>query len=240
MKRFALVVVAALMLAGCAQEPAPPSVHDIQAKADAFHAEVAAATAAEAKALKDKTTILVEPNKGRALRVLFAGDSVTAGVGASSDAQSYREHVLTDLRKYVQVEPIVAATAGATTAVVSPSAVAAGAGFDLVIVELGTNDMEQTDPGKFKTDYATLIKQIREKSPKAGLVCAGLWQPTSTAKAFDASVTEACAAAGGQYRPLGGIFTTATNRASSGDTFHPNDAGHLKIASQLLTALRYS
>lgn len=215
-------------------------VADIQAKADAFREQIAATNSAAEKAELDKTTFQVAPTPGQPYRVLFAGDSVTVGVGASSEKQGYREVILAELRKRGDIQPTVAATSGATTAEVAPAALAAGDAFDLLIVELGTNDMERTDPAKFKADYTTLITGLRTKSPNAALVCAGLWQPTAAAKTFDEAVAQACDAAGGQYRPLGSIFVTATNRPGSGDTFHPNDAGHSKIASQMLTALRFS
>ena len=53
-------------------------------------------------------------------------------------------------------------------------AVAPAGQFDAVVVELGTNDVTETDPAQFERDYAQFLYAVRDASPDAVLLCAGL------------------------------------------------------------------
>lgn len=241
------VVAAALLRSPDASHPRDG---EMQAKADAFVKQVADEQAAEVRAALVARTVLVRPKAaGQALRVLYAGDSITAGYGATGAAKSFRELTLAALRKEGKVEPAVAGEPGQTTAEAAPAVSAAGEGFDLVVVELGTNDTIKTPSiSTFTSDYRALIAEIRAKSPKAALICAGAWNEPKKANPYDAVIESTCKASGGQYRALNGFFTTEINRWVDGvmpdgteiDNFHPSDTGHKAIAQQLMTAVRYS
>ncbi|MEO5317577.1 SGNH/GDSL hydrolase family protein [Arthrobacter sp. CC3] len=242
-----LVLAAALVLTGCTQAP-PPAIPDIQAKADAFSRQVADEKAAAEKKHVEDTTVKVEYPSKSPLRVLFAGDSLTAGYATTAPALAFRELVAAELGKTGAVAQTVAGKPGQTTAEAAPEVAAAGADFNLVVVELGTNDVIKSNPATFTTDYKALLASIRAKSPTAPMVCLGGWNSAAKAKAFDAVIESECTAAGGKYRVLSGKFVVEANRWANGllpngtkaDNFHPSDKGHAVIAQQVMSAIRFS
>ena len=110
----------------------------------------------------------------------------------------------------------------------------------MAVVETGTNDFwQRTDPKQVKLDYGALLDKIRVASPHATLICLGLWQHPEDANPYDLEIKDQCSARGGRFLPLAGIYELdgvhgpANIPAEGGlsDAFHPNDVGHLKIAS---------
>lgn len=228
---------------------APEGSPDIAAKSQAFSEKVAAEKAAAEKAVLEATTVLAKPADGKALKVLYAGDSITEGYGATAPAQNFRELTLASIRQTVPADPTVAGKSGQTTAQATPAALAAAGPFDLLIVELGANDVINTpDTQAFRDAYQALISGLREKSPNAGLVCLGPWGDKKKADPYDVIVQGICEAAGGQFRTLGTYYNTEVNRwvksvmpdGTKTDNFHPSDTGHAAIAKQALSAIRFS
>lgn len=182
---------------------------------------------------------------GRPLRVLFIGDSLTAGYGATTEGRSFKQIVLRDLERHGQVEPLQALRregAGLTFArsfqYVPPNA-------DLAVVELGTNDVGNTPAQQFARDYRRLIDRIRADG-RTQLVCLTPWRPVRTPN-LDAYLSAIDAACTGpsisvDIEPiLASPYTHGPEGRDTwkgpGDDFHPNDEGHRRIADFVELAL---
>ncbi|MBT8162779.1 MULTISPECIES: SGNH/GDSL hydrolase family protein [Arthrobacter] len=233
MKRLALITaaVAALALSGCAQTP-PPVSEKVQQAYDAN------------KTLTPQSPPVDPLAKGRAngsLSVYFIGDSLTDGWNATTQPQAFRPRVVQALQKGGPVDATAVYKAGANTATVAAMSTPP-ASPGLVIVELGTNDVNKTDIGKFGTDYAALLDSLNATKPV--LVCVGTWQ-FGTTMGFDSVIESACEARGGRFVKIGDIRENPAMvavKGSSGypdaaDGNHPNDAGHTEIARRIVAAL---
>lgn len=244
-----LAVIAATIVGTTvpAREAPAPSVSDIQARADAFSEKVANEMNATAKAAYEARTVAVPFQKDRPLRYLLVGDSLSNGSAATVPAKAFREVVKSKLGERGPVESVLAGRAGEGVKLIAPQAVEAGGGFDVVVVEVGTNDAGQTPVAEFADRYEGMIRTLRAQSPKAALVCLGAWRDEKMGAADNAVIDKTCKAFGGRYRPLSQHYTISTNRWTTGvmsngkpaeDNFHPSDAGHEKIAGEILNALR--
>jgi lysophospholipase L1-like esterase len=225
----------------------PEAAPDIQAKADAMSKQVADDMAASAKAEYEAKTVSVPFPKDRPLRYLLVGDSLANGAAATAPAKSFRELVGAGLGQHAQVEPVLAGKAGQGVELIAPQAIKSGDGFDVIVVEVGTNDAGKTDAGAFGSAYSKMITELRTQSPTAALVCLGAWRDEKMGAPYNAAIESACAAANGRYRSLSQHYSVAVNRWTTGimsngqpaeDNFHPSDTGHFEIASEVLNALR--
>jgi acyl-CoA thioesterase-1 len=172
------------------------------------------------------------------LRLLFAGDSLTAGSYATAEANTFRSLVAAELGAGGQVEVSVVGRAGQpVTDAVNTSAPTAA---DVVVVEYGTNDVQMTDVGGFASAYGQYLDQVREVAPDAALVCVGSWSPKTESGPFDQAMLSLCQDHGGKYTDITAIYNDrAKFRAVPGtawyggtvpDDAHPNDDGHAAIA----------
>lgn len=200
-------------------------------------------------------------------RMLFVGASITAGIGASSTADSFPYVLGDEVQKMVgPVQETVVATPGAPVHVALQWPLPAGQ--DLVVVHLATNDfLRGTPPLEYQTELLTLLRRIRRGSPHATLVCLGAWASPDQLNRYDegpAPYNQAdqadCQAEGGYYVPLQRFFgerrlhDTMPVGASpelrsvlgvydlGGRTvaFHPSDAGMDAIAQAIYGVLERS
>ncbi len=173
-------------------------------------------------------------------RVLITGDSLAAGFFATTEAQGFSALVAdalgpVELTTVSRTHQTLTTVAGITD--VPPD-------LDLVVIELGTNDVGIPTPlADFETDYADLVTRVRASSPDAALVCAGTW--TGDGAPYDEVVARVCAGGGGRYISLAELYADPALRGPEGrdtfvgpgDHFHPNDAGHRAIADAVLGVL---
>lgn len=144
--------------------------------------------------------------------------------------------------------PVEAATIGKSGRMVSevePEISGDAGGHDLLVVELGTNDVYKSTPDAFSVDYPKFLDAVRKESPKAALVCAGVWKSGSPAGlSIDQVIEVECEQRGGRFVPLAAYYADPANQSKPGVTHwdggvtdgnHPNDAGHRKIADALLS-----
>jgi lysophospholipase L1-like esterase len=118
--------------------------------------------------------------------------------------------------------------------------------YDVVILELGTNDAMKGDTTDFGQKYTALVRAVRAASPDAVLICAGSWQTNYRASGVDPTIAKTCTDAEGRYVPLNPLFNVTANRGPDkakgvygvGDNFHPNSKGHKAIAARLLTEFK--
>jgi lysophospholipase L1-like esterase len=241
-----VLAVAAVGVAGFALlrplEPAAPSI-DV-GRAEAVQEKFLADQKAEAaRVLAANQPIIVTRPQGRPLSVLFAGDSLTVGRDASSVETSFRGLVTKKLTAGGLVEPVRIGDSGKTVAEVKPEMDVVQGASDIVVVELGTNDVYETSPSVFADNYPAFLAQARKSSPKAALICVGVWQSSPTGAAMDAVIDSACQQAGGRFVSLSLIHANPPMRSSPGvphfaggktDGAHPNDLGHSEIATAVL------
>ncbi|MEZ3155828.1 SGNH/GDSL hydrolase family protein [Microbacterium sp. BWR-S6Y] len=187
-------------------------------------------------------TVLVDRKNDGSVRMLVAGDSLTAGFFATTKDRGFIRLVADDIGS---VDVTGAAQAQQTLSTVA-AVTDVPSDVGVAVVELGTNDVGVPTPlADFEQQYASLLDRIRSTSPKAGLLCLGTW--TADGAAYDEVIARSCAARAGVYVSLAEAFATADFHgpagretfAGAGDEFHPNDAGHRAIADAVLAALTH-
>lgn len=179
------------------------------------------------------------------IRALVLGDSLAWGYFASAAENGFRALVVDDLTASLgEIEVSGGAKAGGTTRVVSITDLPPMSG--LTVIALGTNDSLRTWPSQFRRQYRALLSRTREASPETALVCVGLWRARWRAWPYDRAIWGEARRAGGSFVPLSDLYADRTLRGPAGqptwlgaaDDFHPNDAGHRRIADRVVAALR--
>jgi lysophospholipase L1-like esterase len=177
---------------------------------------------------------------GRPLMVSIVGDSVAAGHYASGPDERFQSIMLSVLAARGRVTPVEATATGTSplsTAVTVPS------GVDLVVLEVGTDDMRAQGVTDFERTFKALVAMVHTSSPNADLVCAGTW--SATGGLYDAAIQRACTGARARYVSLQALYDTPAYHGPVGDKgfygvsdgIAPNDTGHRAIAAALLGAV---
>jgi lysophospholipase L1-like esterase len=183
---------------------------------------------------------LALPTPAGPLRVSIVGDSIAAGHYASTPDKRFRALLLSGLSArgpVSPVEPAATGTSALSTAVALPN------GVDLVVLEVGTDDMRTESVSDFQTAFGALVAEVHTASPHAELICAGTW--SATGGLYDAVVQHACTGASSRYVPLQSLYDTPACHGPAGkngyygvsDGIAPNDDGHRAIAAALLGAV---
>ena len=208
----------------------------------------------------------VPPTPSVPFRMLFVGASITAGSGASTPMLAYPQMLAAQVAREVgRVDPVVVGHGGAVAAQASRWPLPEGE--DLIMVHLATNDFEHANPiPSYGAEYRALLARLRATSPIASIICLGVWAASTDVNrlglrpaAYDAEVRSACQSMGGSFVPLMGIYAEpdlhappARWRVMGGRAglagpdvmegreigFHPNDAGHERIAGAVFTAVQ--
>lgn len=192
--------------------------------------------------------IRVSPADGE-LRLLYLGDSITRGSGASSYAESFREVTTATLRASTDVDEQEVAKGGARLSeiarIATPIAIA-----DIVVVQLGTNDLlsPPTPAEVFANQYRTLLMAVRAANPGSAVLCLGVWRQPASAEPFDSAIRDECVSERSRFLPMSDLFAEDEFRGPDGrvalgeggrsDNFHPNDLGHRAIANRIVGVLR--
>lgn len=206
----------------------------------------------------------VSQPRTRPYRMLFVGASITAGVGAQTEAESF-PYVLGDAveKKVGPVRLTVIASSGAP--VREALLWRYPGGQDVIVAHLATNDfLDGTELPVYKTRLETILERFRTGSPHATLVCLGTWSsPTSVNKiglgpsAYDAIDKGDCESVGGRFVPLQPLYDQARlhnpappalasqprlllglrHVGGKDVAFHPSAAGHAAIAEAIYDAL---
>ena len=174
------------------------------------------------------------------LKVSIVGDGIASGRYASVPSKGFHALMLAALSAREPVspsEPAPTGTSPVSTAVTVPS------GMNLVVLEVGTDDMRVERVSDFQTAFGALVAQVRNASPGAELVCAGTW--SATGGLYDEVIQRACTGATSRYVPLQALYDTPAFHGPAGkatalgpsDGIAPNDAGHHAIAAALLGAV---
>lgn len=185
----------------------------------------------------------------RPLNVLFAGDSITVGRDASSEATSFRGLITANLKTGGPAKPTRIGNSSLTVSQVLPEAQKLSDTYDILVVELGTNDVYKNDPVGFSKEYPAFLDTLRKTSPDGRLVCAGAWQANEVSAQLDDIISRECDARGGRFVTLRDIYSTPGNLSVPGqpswdsgvtDGKHPSDKGHSAVAARILSMIAIS
>ena len=170
--------------------------------------------------------------------IVFFGDSVSVGFGATIRDRGYVVRVSKWLRRHgKRVVATVNAKGGVPVGYWQYTPVPEK--LRAAIVELGTNDVRLgTPPAQFSQQYRTLTSRIRASNPKAQLLCLSIWPRRAGAsleRVVNAQIRAVCP---GKYVDITRLRKRWGIRSSDG--FHPNDAGYLLIARAVESRLRTS
>ena len=182
--------------------------------------------------------------------MLIIGASITTGMYADA-GRDYRSLLVADLRKRGYA-PVVQTWARPGASVIAVQGLPAPSGMDLIVVQLATNDAaasRPTDPGVFATEYARLLDRLRAAAPHAEMICLDAWGDPSKVNrlgvkvsVYDQDVQRSCAEVQGRFVDLSKAYADAAYHGPAGrltprgrsDRFHPNDAGHARLAELVL------
>lgn len=253
-KRIASAILFLCVACTTACQASPPVSNKVQEYYDSIPSRAAQAEAdelAKKQAAYDAASVDVPTPSDGTVDYLLAGDSLSNGAAATSPERSFREVIGSKLSAGTPVEIVLAGKAGQGVDLIAPQALEAGDDFDVIVVEVGTNDVTTSAPTAaeaeaFSNSYRTFVAGLRVKSPRAALVCLGPWRDAKVGAEFEAAIATVCEEQGGKYRPLSQHYGVAENRWRDGvmpdgtpvDNFHPSDLGHADIASEVLGALR--
>jgi lysophospholipase L1-like esterase len=190
--------------------------------------------------------------------MVWIGDSITAGVGASDTASTLPWLVATALDRPVRLDVYGASGERAAGALAEqvPQLERLGESPDVVVVEIGANDVTHlTGREDFRADYTQLLRRVSRTGP--GHVLALGIPAFGTAPRFlqplraivgwlgsrlDQEVRTAAAASGATYVDIAGRtsepFNEDPGRFYADDDFHPSDAGYRLWADAVLDGLR--
>lgn len=181
---------------------------------------------------------------GEALRVTYIGDSLDAGLYATERRLGFHPLMVEAWRAGGPVSDTPLNSLGGTAERALGNS-DLPTGQQLVIVELGTNDVTRTEHQVFRRDYEQLIDRLRAASPDADLLCVGPWRPREAARRFEVIIKDLCEGRGGVFRSISDLAENPDLKGPEGemtdfgpsDSFHPNDLGHRAIADRLLGAV---
>jgi lysophospholipase L1-like esterase len=196
------------------------------------------------------------------VRVLFVGDSISAGWFATTPARAYPARLLdllraADARDGRTSQVLAVPGTRAVDGLAEVRALPAVPRADLIVVEFGTNDYGHLpNPlADFRRAYSALLALLSDTSPTATVTCVSVWAPRETPNPlgipgarYDTVIAEACAALPhhqGRYVDISAIYADPAAHGpngrrvwlGTGDVFHPNDAGHAAIAAAIYAAL---
>ncbi|HEX4213122.1 MAG TPA: SGNH/GDSL hydrolase family protein, partial [Candidatus Dormibacteraeota bacterium] len=198
----------------------------------------------------------------RPYRMLFVGASITAGVGAETQSQSFPYVLAGEVEKKVgQVRLTIIASSGAPVHRALPWRYPSGQ--DVIVVHLATNDfLDGTELPAYKSELETILQRFRAGSPHAAMVCLGTWSaPDAVNKlglgpsAYDAIDKGDCDSVNGHFIPLQPLFEQPKlhnpaplalaprlllgmrDVGGKDVAFHPSAAGHAAIAESVYDTL---
>ncbi len=192
----------------------------------------------------------------------FIGDSLTAGLFASTQDKDFRQQFLQMLNARDPESGLSNSSTGLSGKTVgymdtylTQNPDKNPTNQDLIVIELGTNDVAaQTDLTTFQNQYTSLLNQLVTNSPNALFMCLGVWDdraPDTNAgqtlggSDYDMRIQSVCAQQRSVYVDITSLYKNMSYHGPQGvstfsgtsDWFHPNDTGHAAIADLLLSSL---
>jgi lysophospholipase L1-like esterase len=211
---------------------------------------------AQGRHVRRKVRLLPEPEglregdsgSGPLLRLLIAGDSAAAGVGAPTQDDALSGHLVSSLAGCLRVQWKLFAYTGATTAdLIRHLQQAPAAEFDVVVTSLGVNDVTGSRSlDDWRRQQGQLVALLREKFAARQILLSGLppmhrfpalpqplrWYVGSRARDFDRALARfAEGRAGCEFVELD--YAMMDLAAMAADGFHPGPAVYRRWAQEL-------
>jgi lysophospholipase L1-like esterase len=189
-----------------------------------------------------------DSGSGPLLRLLIAGDSAAAGVGAPTQDDALSGHLVSSLAGCLRVQWKLFAYTGATTAdLIRHLQQAPAAEFDVVVTSLGVNDVTgRRSLDDWRRQQGQLVALLREKFAARHILLSGLppmhrfpalpqplrWYVGSRARDFDRALARfAEGRAGCEFVELD--YAMMDLAAMAADGFHPGPAVYRRWAQEL-------
>ena len=189
-----------------------------------------------------------DSGSGPLLRLLIAGDSAAAGVGAPTQDDALSGHLVSSLAGCLRVQWKLFAYTGATTAdLIRHLQQAPAAEFDVVVTSLGVNDVTgRRSLDDWRRQQGQLVALLREKFAARHILLSGLppmhrfpalpqplrWYVGSRARDFDRALARfADERAGCEFVQLD--YAMMDLAAMAADGFHPGPAVYRRWAMEL-------
>ncbi|EMF83573.1 GDSL-like protein [Leptospira weilii serovar Topaz str. LT2116] len=174
------------------------------------------------------------------IRILFFGDSLTAGLGLGSPEEAFPALVEKELfKKGISTQAINAGMSGDTTSGgLARLDWAMSSGFDLFVLELGANDsMRGISPEQTEKNLKEIIVRVRKKNPKVKILLVGMKTFPNLGKEyrkkFEAVFPKI---AKEENLPLVPFFldgVAGVKKLNQKDGIHPTAEGHRILAKNL-------
>ncbi|MBE8363579.1 arylesterase [Leptospira borgpetersenii] len=185
------------------------------------------------------TSIHAESNVPK-IRILFFGDSLTAGLGLGSPEEAFPALVEKELFKSgISTQAINAGMSGDTTSGgLARLDWAMSSGFDLFVLELGANDsMRGISPDQTEKNLKEIIVRVKKKNPKVKILLVGMKTFPNLGKEyrkkFEAVFPKI---AKEENLPLVPFFlngVAGVKKLNQKDGIHPTAEGHRILAKNL-------
>lgn len=186
------------------------------------------------------------------VRILCAGDSITAGAG-STDGLGYRGWLAAMLDRMDYAPTGLDAVAGGNGAMLDDLTAPINAALaahtpDVVLLNVGTNDSAWGNPSTFQARYAARVDAILAAGPNVRVACAKISishvradpvRANSAVPANQATINNAIAAVVAA-RPARTVLADMTAIAPEwlhDGGWHPGDAGYARMARTWLTVI---
>jgi lysophospholipase L1-like esterase len=194
-----------------------------------------------------------------------AGDSLTAGANASGPSMQYpvRLQSLLETNGHGSAIPTIHGYGGYTTGMILIKLKAdylSSAGFPLIVVEAGANDFQynhlQGVPlATFQQNYHDLLSYLinpdgRVVPARPVVACLSIWQSPTLKNSLGVTGAEYNQVIANECGNLGSygisahytvdittLFLNPACHSTSGDTFHPDDAGYGAMAQAIYSAI---
>lgn len=178
--------------------------------------------------------------QSEATRILFFGDSLTAGFGLPSPTLAFPNQMEIELNKTSKKAKVVNAGLSGETSAGGLSRIdwVLRQPIDVFVLELGANDGLRGLPlDQTKKNLQAIIDKVKAKYPKAKIVLAGMMVPPNMGPAYsdqfkkvypDLAKKNKCHLIPFLLEGVGG-----DEKLNQNDGIHPNEEGHKIIARNL-------
>jgi len=183
------------------------------------------------------------PEKKQVLRkrILFFGDSLTAGYGLEDPGQAFPGRIRQIIDSLgLPWEVVASGLSGETSAGGAGRIewVAARQPVDILVLELGANDgLRGISPAETRKNLQSIIDQMRKLHPQAGLVMVGMQAPPNMGRNFTDSfrVVFPALAKANQMKLLPFLLDGVAGdpTLNQADGIHPTSEGHRILADNI-------
>ncbi|XDD52003.1 arylesterase [Leptospira sp. WS92.C1] len=185
-------------------------------------------------------TSLSADSNGSPVKILFFGDSLTAGLGLNSPEEAFPHLLEKQLsRNGFAVKAINAGMSGDTSSGgLSRLEWSLSSGFDLFVLELGANDsMRGISPDQTEKNLKEILSRVRKKNPNAKILLIGMRTFPNLGKEyrkhFEAIFPKIAKEENLPFVPFFLEGVAGIKKLNQKDGIHPTAEGHKILAQNL-------